>query len=75
MDARTISGSFIGYLEKSNGYMFYCPNHSMRIIETGNARFIKNDEISGVQIHEMWKLKKLECKREDAGISKNVRQM
>ena len=27
--------------------MFYCPNHSMRIIETGNARFIENGEISG----------------------------
>ena len=27
--------------------MFYCPNHSMRIVETGNARFIENGEISG----------------------------
>ena len=27
--------------------MFYCPNHSMRIVETGNVRFIENDEISG----------------------------
>ena len=27
--------------------MFYCPNHSMRIFETGNARFIENDKISG----------------------------
>ena len=26
--------------------MFYCPNHSMRIVETGNPRFIENDEIS-----------------------------
>jgi len=27
--------------------MFYCSNHSMRIVKTGNARFMGNDEISG----------------------------
>jgi len=27
--------------------MFYCSNHSMRIVKTGNARFIENGEISG----------------------------
>ena len=47
LDARTISGYFIGYPEKSKGYMFYCPNHSMRIVETGNVRFIENGEING----------------------------
>ena len=47
MDAKTISGYFIGYPEKSKGYVFYCPNHNMRIVETGNARFIENCEISG----------------------------
>jgi len=47
LDARTISGYFIGYLEKSKGYIFYCPNHSMRIVETENARLIGNGEISG----------------------------
>ena len=26
--------------------MFYCSNHSTRIVETGNARFIENGEIS-----------------------------
>jgi len=46
LDARTISGYFIGYQEKSKGYMFYCPNHSMRIVKIGNARFIENGEIS-----------------------------
>ncbi|TYK25798.1 UBN2_2 domain-containing protein [Cucumis melo var. makuwa] len=34
-------------LEKSKGYRFYCPNHSTRIVETGNVRFIENDIISG----------------------------
>ena len=47
LDARTISGYFIGYLKKSKGYRFYCPTHSTRIIETDNARFIENGETSG----------------------------
>ena len=47
LDSRTVSGYFIGYPEKSKGYRFYCPNHSSRIIETGNARFIENGEVSG----------------------------
>ena len=46
LDSRTISGYFIGYPDKSKGYGFYCPNHSVRIVETGNAR-LENDEISG----------------------------
>ena len=47
LDSRTVSGYFIGYPEKFKGYRFYCPNHSSRIIETGNARFIENGEVSG----------------------------
>ena len=47
LDSRTISRYFIGYPDKSKGYRFYCPNHSVRIVETGNARFLENGEISG----------------------------
>ena len=47
LDSRIVSGYFIGYLEKSKGYKFYYPNHSSRIIETGNAKFIENGEVSG----------------------------
>ena len=47
LDSRTISGYFIGYPDKSKGYRFYCPNHSVRIVETGNSRFLENGEISG----------------------------
>ena len=39
LDARTVSGYFIGYLEISKGYRFYCPNHNIRIVESDNARF------------------------------------
>ena len=47
LDSRTISGYFIGYPDKSKGYRFYCPNRSVRIVETGNAIFLENGEISG----------------------------
>ncbi|KAL1194913.1 Retrovirus-related Pol polyprotein from transposon TNT 1-94 [Cardamine amara subsp. amara] len=47
LDSRTVSGYFIGYPEKSKGFVFYCPNNSTRIVETGNARFIENGETSG----------------------------
>ena len=30
--------------------MFYYSNHNMRSVETGNARFIENSEISGTTI-------------------------
>jgi len=47
LNERTINGYFIGYPEKSKGYMFYYPTHSTRIVETGNARFIEKGETSG----------------------------
>ncbi|KAL8161807.1 hypothetical protein V2J09_013296 [Rumex salicifolius] len=31
-------------------YIFYYPNHSMRIVETGNARFIENGRTSGSNV-------------------------
>jgi len=59
LDASTISGYFIGYSEKSKGYMFYCPNHSMRIVDTGNTRLIENGEISGSTIPRDVKIKEV----------------
>jgi len=47
LDARTTTVYFIGYPAKSKGYMFYCPTHSTRTVESGNARFIENGETSG----------------------------
>ena len=32
---------------KSNGYRFYYPNHSTKIVETSNVRFIENGKIRG----------------------------
>jgi hypothetical protein len=47
LDFKTINGYFIGYPAKSKGYRFYCPTHSTKIVEIGNARFLENGEISG----------------------------
>ena len=46
LDLGTISGYFIGYVERSKGYRFYCPSHSTRIMESRNVKFLKNDFIS-----------------------------
>jgi len=47
IDLRSISWYFIGYVERSKGYRFYCPHHITRIVESRNAKFIENDLISG----------------------------
>nr|KYP76372.1 hypothetical protein KK1_020613 [Cajanus cajan] len=62
LDARIISGYFIGYPKKSKEYMFYYPNHSMRIVETRNARFIENRKISRSTVPREVEVKEVECK-------------
>ncbi|CAA7037024.1 unnamed protein product [Microthlaspi erraticum] len=52
LDSKTISGFFIGYPEKSKGFRIYCPNHSTRIVETGNARFHENGEVSDNPVND-----------------------
>ena len=47
MDPRTISYYFIDYLEQSKGYIFCCPNHHTRIIETSIAKLLENDIDNG----------------------------
>ena len=47
LDLRTISGYFIGYIEKSNGYRLYCPSHTTMILESRNAKFLENDLVNG----------------------------
>ena len=58
LDSRSISGYFIGYPEKSKGYRFYYLNHSYRIIEMGNAKFIENGEVSGSANKQIVDIKK-----------------
>jgi hypothetical protein len=47
LDPRTTSGHFIGYTVNSKGFRFYCPYHNTRIVESINAKFLKDSEHSG----------------------------
>ena len=47
LDQGTISGYFVGYAEKSKGYRFYCQHHSLRFVESRNAKFLGNDLVGG----------------------------
>ena len=69
LDSHTTSGYFIGYPDKSKGYRFYCPNHNPRIVETCNAKFIENGEVSGSNERHNVEINKI---RETIRISMNV---
>ena len=45
LDSKTISCHFIGYLEKSKGYRFYCPDRQTKFVETRHAVFLEDDMI------------------------------
>jgi hypothetical protein len=44
--SKTVSCYFIGYLERSKSFRFYCPSHTTRIVETRHAVFFENYNIS-----------------------------
>ena len=46
LDSRTLSCYFVGYSERSMGFKFYDPS-SRSFFETGNARFLEDDEFDG----------------------------
>jgi len=46
-DLKIVSGFFIGYCVGSRGSRFYCPSHSMRVIESDHAIFFEDDLDSG----------------------------
>ena len=50
LDAKADSGFFIGYCVGSRGSRFYCPSHSMRVIESDCAIFFEDDLDSGSHI-------------------------
>ncbi|KAI5333804.1 hypothetical protein L3X38_023936 [Prunus dulcis] len=43
LDSKTLSCFFIGYPDRTKGYMFYCPNNSTRFMKTQRAIFIEDD--------------------------------
>ena len=50
LDSKTVSCHFIGYLEKSIGYCFYCPNRQTKFVETRHAVFLEDDMIRGSMV-------------------------
>jgi hypothetical protein len=47
LDNKTVSCYFIGYLDKSKGYRFYCPDRLTKFVETRKAVFLEDAGISG----------------------------
>jgi hypothetical protein len=47
LDSKTVSCFFIGYLEKSKGFRFYCPNRYTKFVETRHAVFLEVEMIRG----------------------------
>ncbi|CAL9025124.1 unnamed protein product [Prunus brigantina] len=42
LDSRTVGGYFVGYLKRTKGYRFYCPQNTTRFVETQIAVLIKS---------------------------------
>ena len=45
LNSKTVSCHFIGYLEKSKGYRFYCPDRQTKFVETRYDVFLEDDLI------------------------------
>ena len=45
LDSKIVSCHFIGYLEKSKGYRFYCPNIHTKFVETRHVVFLEDDMV------------------------------
>lgn len=47
LDPKTITCYFIYYLQRYKGYRVFYPNHTTRIAELGNAKFLESDNDNG----------------------------
>jgi len=50
LDPKTVSCHFIGYLEKSKGYRFYCPDRYTKFVETRHAVFLEDQMVRGSMV-------------------------
>ena len=50
LDPKTVSYHFIGYLEKSKGYCFYCPDRYTKFVETRHAIFLEDQMVRGSMV-------------------------
>jgi hypothetical protein len=47
LETKTVSCHFIGYLEKSKGFHFYCPDRHTKYVETRHAIFLEDEMMTG----------------------------
>jgi hypothetical protein len=47
LDPKTVSYHFIGYLDKSKGFHFYCPNRHTKFVEMRHTVFLEDEMIKG----------------------------
>jgi hypothetical protein len=47
LNPKTVSYHFIGYLDKSKGFRFYCPDRYIKIVEMRHAVFLEDEVIRG----------------------------
>jgi hypothetical protein len=52
LDPKTLSCHFIGYLDKSKGFYFYCPDRHTKIIEMRHVVFLEDEVIRGSTISQ-----------------------
>jgi hypothetical protein len=50
LDPKIVCCHFIGYLDKSKGFRFYCLDRYIKIIETRHTIFLENEVIRGSMV-------------------------
>jgi len=50
LDPKTVSCHFIGYIERSKGYHFYCLDRYTKFVETRHGVFLENEMIRGSMV-------------------------
>ena len=50
LDPKTVSCHFIGYLEKSKGFCFYCPDRHTKFVETRHVVFLEDEMMRGSMV-------------------------
>ena len=49
LDPKIVSCFFVGYPHRGKGYRFYCPGHTTRYVETRQAVFFEDNEVTEIR--------------------------
>jgi len=50
LDPKTVSCHYIGYLEKSKGFRFYCSERHTKFVETRHTVFLEDEKMRGSMV-------------------------